>query len=64
MTCVARLILNGWSKVFFRIGPAYLSDSQDGAAKDRFDRILTAWNGSRELGRDVAEAMPFLHRAN
>jgi nucleotide-binding universal stress UspA family protein len=29
-----------------------------------FDRILIAWNGSRESARAVAEAMPFLHRAN
>jgi nucleotide-binding universal stress UspA family protein len=27
------------------------------------DRILVAWNGSRESARALAEAMPFLHRA-
>jgi nucleotide-binding universal stress UspA family protein len=32
--------------------------------KIAFDRILIAWNGSRESARAVAEAMPFLHRAN
>src|ERR1700736_4112587 len=29
-----------------------------------FDRILVAWNGSRESARALAEAMPFLHRAD
>jgi nucleotide-binding universal stress UspA family protein len=28
-----------------------------------FDRILIAWNGSRESARAVAEGMPFLHKA-
>jgi nucleotide-binding universal stress UspA family protein len=32
--------------------------------KISFDRILIAWNGSRESARAVAEAMPFLHQAN
>jgi nucleotide-binding universal stress UspA family protein len=32
--------------------------------KIAFDRILIAWNGSRESARAVAEAMPFLHQAN
>jgi nucleotide-binding universal stress UspA family protein len=32
--------------------------------KIAFDRILVAWNGSRESARAVAEAMPFLHIAN
>jgi nucleotide-binding universal stress UspA family protein len=32
--------------------------------KIAFDRILIAWNGSRESARAVAEAMPFLHIAN
>jgi nucleotide-binding universal stress UspA family protein len=32
--------------------------------KIAFDRILIAWNGSRESARAVAEALPFLHRAN
>jgi hypothetical protein len=30
----------------------------------RFDRILVAWNGSRESARALAEGMPFLHQAN
>jgi nucleotide-binding universal stress UspA family protein len=28
-----------------------------------FDRILCAWNGSREAARALAEAMPYLHKA-
>ena len=32
--------------------------------KIAFDRILIAWNRSRESARAMAEAMPFLHRAN
>jgi nucleotide-binding universal stress UspA family protein len=32
--------------------------------KIAFDRILVAWNGSRESARAVAEAMPFLYKAN
>lgn len=28
-----------------------------------FDRIMVAWNGSREAARALAEAMPFLHKA-
>ncbi|WP_063693818.1 universal stress protein [Bradyrhizobium stylosanthis] len=31
--------------------------------KIAFDRIMVAWNGSREAARALAEAMPFLHRA-
>jgi nucleotide-binding universal stress UspA family protein len=31
--------------------------------KIAFDRILVAWNGSREAARALAEAMPFLHKA-
>ena len=33
-------------------------------SKVRFDRILVAWNGSRESARALAEEMPFLHLAN
>jgi nucleotide-binding universal stress UspA family protein len=29
-----------------------------------FDRILIAWNGSREAARALAESMPFLHQAH
>jgi nucleotide-binding universal stress UspA family protein len=29
-----------------------------------FDRIVVAWNGSRESARALAESMPFLHGAN
>jgi nucleotide-binding universal stress UspA family protein len=32
--------------------------------KIAFDRILVAWNGSRESARAVGEGMPFLHKAN
>jgi nucleotide-binding universal stress UspA family protein len=32
--------------------------------KIAFDRILVAWNGSREAARALAEAMPFLYRAD
>jgi nucleotide-binding universal stress UspA family protein len=32
--------------------------------KIAFDRILVAWNGSRESARAMAEAMPFVHIAN
>jgi nucleotide-binding universal stress UspA family protein len=31
--------------------------------KIAFDRIMVAWNGSREAARALAEAMPFLHKA-
>ena len=31
--------------------------------KIAFDRILVAWNGSREAARALAEAMPFLYKA-
>ena len=31
--------------------------------KISFDRILVAWNGSREAARALAEAMPFLYKA-
>jgi nucleotide-binding universal stress UspA family protein len=31
--------------------------------KVAFDRIVVAWNGSRESARAVAEGMPFLHKA-
>src|SRR6202048_4921542 len=32
--------------------------------KIAFDRILVAWNGSRESARALADAMPFLYRAD
>jgi nucleotide-binding universal stress UspA family protein len=32
--------------------------------KIAFDRILVAWNGSRESARALAEGMPFLHEAD
>ena len=31
--------------------------------KIAFDRILVAWNGTRESARAMTEAMPFLHKA-
>jgi nucleotide-binding universal stress UspA family protein len=31
--------------------------------KIAFDRIMAAWNGSREAARALAEAMPFMHKA-
>jgi len=31
--------------------------------KIEFDRIVVAWNGSRESARAMTEAMPFLHKA-
>jgi nucleotide-binding universal stress UspA family protein len=31
--------------------------------KIAFDRIMVAWNGSREAARALAEAMPFMHKA-
>jgi nucleotide-binding universal stress UspA family protein len=31
--------------------------------KLEFDRIVVAWNGNRESARAMAEAMPFLHKA-
>jgi nucleotide-binding universal stress UspA family protein len=33
-------------------------------SKIAFNRILVAWNGSRESARALAEAMPFLYRAD
>jgi nucleotide-binding universal stress UspA family protein len=32
--------------------------------KVTFDRILIAWNGSREAARAMTEAMPYLHKAD
>jgi nucleotide-binding universal stress UspA family protein len=32
-------------------------------AKVTFDRVLVAWNGSRESARALAEARPYLHKA-
>jgi nucleotide-binding universal stress UspA family protein len=32
-------------------------------AKVIFDRVLVAWNGSRESARALAEALPYLHKA-
>jgi nucleotide-binding universal stress UspA family protein len=32
-------------------------------AKLAFDRVLVAWNGSRESARALAEALPYLHKA-
>jgi nucleotide-binding universal stress UspA family protein len=32
-------------------------------AKAMFNRILVAWNGTRESARALAEAMPYLHKA-
>jgi nucleotide-binding universal stress UspA family protein len=32
-------------------------------SKGAFDRVLIAWDGSRESARALAEAMPFLHKA-
>jgi nucleotide-binding universal stress UspA family protein len=31
--------------------------------ENAFDRVVVAWNGSRESARALAEGMPFLHRA-
>ena len=33
------------------------------AARDRFDRVMIAWNASRESVRALAEAMPYLRKA-
>ena len=33
------------------------------SAKAPFDRMLVAWNGSRESARALAEALPYLHKA-
>jgi nucleotide-binding universal stress UspA family protein len=33
-------------------------------AKAMFDRILVAWNGTRESARALAEALPYLHKAH
>ena len=33
------------------------------SAKATFDRMLVAWNGSRESARALAEALPYLHKA-
>jgi nucleotide-binding universal stress UspA family protein len=32
-------------------------------AKAGFDRVLLAWNGSRESARALAEALPYMHKA-
>jgi nucleotide-binding universal stress UspA family protein len=31
--------------------------------KAKFDRVLVAWNGTRECARAVGEALPYLHKA-
>jgi nucleotide-binding universal stress UspA family protein len=40
----------------------YLVPETEGP-KIAFDRILVAWNGTRESARAMTEAMPFLHKA-
>jgi nucleotide-binding universal stress UspA family protein len=35
----------------------------ENSARTAFDRVLVAWNGSREAARAMAEAMPYLQKA-
>jgi nucleotide-binding universal stress UspA family protein len=49
--------------VLFDSGRHILLVPEEERAKTSFDRILIAWNGSRESARAVAEAMPYLYKA-
>jgi nucleotide-binding universal stress UspA family protein len=49
--------------VLFGSGRHLLLVPDGKAPNSRFDRILVAWNGSRESARALAEAMPYLHKA-
>jgi hypothetical protein len=45
-----------------RIGPACLFGPETERPKIAFDRILIAWNGSREAARALGEACPICAR--
>jgi hypothetical protein len=47
----------------FGSGRHLLLVPEENRPKPTFDRILVAWNGSRESARALAEAMPYLHKA-
>jgi nucleotide-binding universal stress UspA family protein len=49
--------------VLFDAGRHILLVPEKERTKTSFDRILIAWNNSRESARAVAEAMPYLHKA-
>ncbi len=49
--------------VLFGSGRHLLLIPDGHAPTSPFDRILVAWNGSRESARALAEAMPYLHKA-
>jgi len=61
---MAPWIRTGSSKAFFS-DQATISSSvpETERPKFAFDRILVAWNGSRESARAPGEGMPFLHKA-
>lgn len=50
-------------EILFAGGRSCLFLPPGGTPHDRFERIVVAWDGSRESARAVAEAMPFLVRA-
>jgi nucleotide-binding universal stress UspA family protein len=50
-------------RVLFGSGRHLLLLPHRKTAKVAFDHILLAWNGSRESGRAMAEAMPYLRKA-
>jgi nucleotide-binding universal stress UspA family protein len=49
--------------VLFGSGRHLFLIPEDDRPKIAFDRIVVAWNGSREAARALAEAMPFLYEA-
>src|ERR1700682_3673747 len=49
--------------ILFGSGRHLLLFPEEERPKPTFDRILVAWNGSRESARALAEAMPYLHKA-
>ena len=49
--------------VLFGSGPHLYLVPETERPKIAFDRILIAWNGSREAARALGESMPYLHKA-
>src|ERR1700716_3945896 len=53
-----------WSRLFlFGSGRHLILLPNRKPAKMIFERIVLAWNGSRESARALAEALPYMHKA-